>query len=950
MNSVKFKPDQFIDDIELNMLETSMGDEGFRRLITLLTEEFGISKRIRSNGITNWLDFKIVKISSLVVGMKAGYGFTSDGNLIVNKSDNNSVYTFSANGVFYIYIEYAQTTIESGLVSVNSSGICTGVGTNFLTTFSPGKFIKLNGSSNTGSYEIISISDNENMVIDNTSLVNENDLIYEAFARVTPGVTMSERRWNYKDFYSISVSSSNSLETDTKFLLASVKVNAGDIDTLTDLRTKTWKLGSNKNIQNGLENSPYDWIIDKGIMFQTTTNLETAISSGIMNLKPGIAYGKTQRMQVLNEITNILIYEDILGISDLSDLSNGTYYTFLKFKARESGENVEIIISEISVSDSLLGDSNTILLNSFIKSALSVVITADRRNEFTPYVYSRRPLPVKKPLDLRISSISPVLTDLTTIPTTEKNKLSKFVLSKPSDNLARVTLKWGYDGLVGSGSLSTFTLTNAPTGILANAWVDYGIWIPTTNKSYLITANTAESSRSIVLTVVETANRANAILTGITSTSTNPAIIHSFADSYSFDFIPVADNEVDPIMILRERKESGSNNISESPVAQIVVKNLSIGMKYKFKVQTLGGNIKSEIAETPVGNDGTRITLPTITDDGVLALSADEFGFTISVSGWNDATHIEATYTLDGSSPDFARIDQLKVAPTPSRTISIPTTKSTLVKVGIRGLQCGYQVTLVKTGEVLSGGGGLAPLGEKLIDTDFKFYAYTKTLGTTPGTSYLGANNTGAGEYVVTYTALKVAGRTWDANIGQKGIVNTIVKDSSNRLYRIIDHVNDATTPASAGQVRLKGVDHTTAPSTGSAVLNSDTSLGRIIAIVKKLISGYQLTKGIIKIDFNVGLDIATPGKVRIGQSDAMVNASQILVNGSGVFENDLSSIIDINKDLVVDFVDTSLVSPNNAWSVEGHITVFGIKKITKINISRNIQYLSSENGTQNFA
>lgn len=950
MNNVKFKPDQFIDDIELNMLETSIGDEGFRRLITLLTEEFGISKRIRSNGITNWLDFKISKTSSLVIGMKAGYGFTSDGNLIVNKSDISSAYTFTADGIFYIYIEYAQTTIEDGLVSVNSSGICTGVGTNFLTTFSPGKSIKLNGSLNTGSYEIISISDDENMVIDNTSLSNENDLHYEAFARVTPGVTMSERRWNYKDSFVLSVSTDSGLQTDTKFLLASVKIATGNIDILNDLRDKTWKLGSNKNIQTGQENSPYDWVIDKGIMFHTTTNLETSIVGSTMSLKAGIAYGKTQRISILSEVSNVLAYEDILGITDLSDLSNGTYYTFLKFKARESGENIEIIISEISVSDSLLNDSNTILLNSFIKSALSVVQTADRRNEFTPYVYSRRPLPVKKPLDLRIDSISPVLADLTAIPTAEKNKLSKFVLSKPSDNLARVTLKWGYDNLVGSGSLSTFTITNAPAGISANAWVDYGIWIPTTNKSYLITANTATSSSTIVLTVVETANRANAVLTGITATSTNPAIIHSFADSYSFDFIPVADNEVDPIRILRDRKESGSNNISESPVSQLVVKNLSIGMKYKFKVQTLGGNIKSDVSETPVGNDGTRITLPAITDDGVLALSADEFGFTISVSGWNDATHIEATYTLDGSAPDFTRIDQLKVAPTPSRTISIPTTKSTLVKVGIRGLQCGYQVTLVKTGEVTSGGGGLAPLGEKLIDTDFKFYAYTKTLGSTPVSSLLGADVSGSGEYVVTYTALKVAGRTWDANIGQKGIVNAIVKDSAGRLYRIIDHVNDTTTPASEGQVRLKGIDHTTAPSTGAAVLNSDTSVGRIIAIAKKLISGYQLTKGIIKIDFHVGLDIATPGKIRIGQSDAMINASQIVVNGSGVFENDLSSIIDINKDLVVDFVDTSLVSPNNAWSTEGHITVFGVKKITKINISRNIQYLSSESGTQNNA
>src|SRR5690606_38949427 len=105
-----------------------------------------------------------------------------------------------------------------------------------------------------------------------------------------------------------------------------------------------------------------------------------------------------------------------------------------------------------------------------------------------------------------------------------------------------------------------------------------------------------------------------------------------------------------------------------------------------------------------------------------------------------------------------------------NRKIAIPMTASTKVNIGVRGLINGYQVTTVKTASVVSGGGGLAPQGEKLIDINFKHYSFAGEVDAINQTG-LGSNDAGNHTYDITYELLKVSGRSWDANVANKQLV-----------------------------------------------------------------------------------------------------------------------------------------------------------------------------------
>lgn len=948
MGKTLFFPDQFIDDIELNRLVDLISIYGFRKLLFLLTEKFGISRRIRSNGINSWEDFKITATSSNKIGLKAGYAFTSAGELIVNENNIVDIATLS-NGIWYAYIEYAQTTIEKGTISIDLNGNVTGNGTEFTKIFSPGKKLQILNSTlgNNGSFEVISVGSDTTMVVEEANIVSiESGLIFSSKANFTPNISPTTELWDYRDHFALTLSTQSNLESDIKFKLAKIVVTDNVITNIIDLRTKVWKLGQNVNIPTGEEKITPDLVIEKGVLFVADDSLKVSILDEKLIINSGVAFGKNKRVKVNSNILDAIIYSD--DYTNLSSLSDGTYYVYITFKAweDENKESIRVIINADEPGNYLI-DDDIHLLASFNKLNSEYTVI-DRRTEFTPYLYSRKPLPIRKPLDLRLVQISPLINDKTMMPLEQAEKISDYTISKPADSVALVTYQWGYDNLIGTGNLNQFTLTNLSVELEEDEWVGYGIWIPNTNKSYLIIANTETiitipNVFTTTLTLVEIKDRTDPILTGISATSNSPAIIHSFADSYIYDIIPVKDDGVNPISVndfQTKKKDSGRIELSESPVSQYLVKQLKIGMKYKLKVQAIYKNEKSEIAETPIGIDGDLIILPPIVDDGVLTLVGNDYGIVASVSGWATATHIEFVYTVDGTEPSFTSINpsQYKISPTASRVISIPLTKTTNVKIACRGLQCGYQVTTIKTGSVTGGAGGIVPLGDKIVDMDFKLYAYTGKVKSINQTG-LGGNDVDNSIYDIKYKNLKVFGRNWDANIQNKGINNHILK-IGGAIYRVLDHVNTDTI-SHEGEIRIERISGSNTLAVDQDItINDDIVYGRIITEIQKMVVGYQLTKIIGKINFNVGLSPSTPGKIRVGQKGNMQNASIVSVIGSGDFEGDASAIIKAGENLIVDFVDTS-GTPNNSWSAEGHITVFGLKKVTKINTKENIKVVT---------
>lgn len=949
--------DLFYEKIELQRMQQHIGEFGFRRLLLLLTEKFGISKRMRSNGLSNWLDFKVYESSSGKIGIRAGYAFTSNGELLLNPVDYPDIFTVTNDNTFReLYISYQETQVEDGTLQLLTDGQIVGTSTKFTETLEPGKKIELFNTvnSNNGSYVVLSVADNTHCLVDAIFTAESNIKGYKVKGRFTPGTVQSNEYIFAYDYFLAEVQpDASALETDNKFLIGRVKNNSGTL-TIQDKRTKIWKIGgSNINEPTGFEDAILDTVITKGVNYYYDDSLKsfvTDLTPDVLGLKAGKGYGKTERVKVIADIANILSpvnYLENIAATTMSDVPDGDYYMYVRFKARESNENISVYLQSTSL-DTFLNDDNYILSSSFTLTGGQITNLVDRRSEFYPYIYSRRPLPVKIPLNPRFSSISALRNDVEDVPDTIKNKITKFAIANPYNSLARVVIKWGYDGLTGAGDTGadTFVINNAATagmsGVGLNDLVDYAFYIPATQKSYLIVSNTAQSGENITLQLAESSNRGVPVMTGVTATSGNAAEIHSFADRYNWELIPVAEDNGGTKTFKKDKSLEGRKEIARSPVPQLVVQDLKLGMRYKFRVQAFLKDVTSTVAETPAGTNGTRIEFATITDDGVLALSADDYGFVASVSGWADATHIELVYTTDGTEPDFNNATHFKIPPTSSRKIPVPMTASTKVKVGVRGLINGYQVTLVKTAEIVSGGGGIAPLGEKLIDQKFELISYTGKVKSVSQTG-LGSDDVPNTTYDFKYKNLKWAGRSWDANISNKGLVGSILNIGSG-IYRVIDHVNTDTV-SHEGEVRAKLISGSNTLTVDQDVyINKDITYGRIIALLKKFIVAYQLTKVIVNIDFAEKASIAAPGKVRVGASDNMGSATVVAIEGSGTFEGDSGVVIGVNKDLLVDFVDTA-GSPVNDCSAKGHIVVYGIKKVVKVVEAQNLRTVNETTG-----
>lgn len=238
MSKLVVYPELFLEETELNRMIRFLGQDGFRKLLTIFTDEFGIVKRNRDGTFTA---LQVYNSSSGKVGVRAGEAFTSAGDLIQLTADVADILTIPDDNTYRkVFIQYATTQIEQGTLQLNTNGTIVGTNTNFDEILKAGKRIEIINSTqgNNGTYNIVSVTDATNLEADAT-FVAESGVQYKIKGVYTPSVSIpdGESRPFYLDSVNITLESDATSQSDVKFCLGRVK-NDGGVITIVDVRDK----------------------------------------------------------------------------------------------------------------------------------------------------------------------------------------------------------------------------------------------------------------------------------------------------------------------------------------------------------------------------------------------------------------------------------------------------------------------------------------------------------------------------------------------------------------------------------------------------------------------------------------------------------------------------------------------------------------------------------------
>ncbi|MCK9209293.1 MAG: hypothetical protein M0P61_00515 [Ignavibacteriaceae bacterium] len=291
-----------------------------------------------------------------------------------------------------------------------------------------------------------------------------------------------------------------------------------------------------------------------------------------------------------------------------------------------------------------------------------------------------------------------------------------------STNKLRVYFKWGYDDVVGTGAVNTFTLTGKTFTL--NELANYFIYIPSLSKNLLIESNLATASGNTVLTVKEIGG-GDWDGTGVVVTSENPAIIHNGADEYDFIAVPQYASAYDYNGMYEKFVKYAS-----SPTAQSIALDLELGCKYLVKVRAGAKGEFNSFVEMSSGSftkysasqayaKPFLVKHPDIPTAGAIGSVATRNGFRVDVSGWTEAEQFEIVYTTKNSGASFTDVEQEHKTIYNSKYaghmyLDIPTSISANYNIAVRPLIAGQQVSAPLTTSVVSGSAGNLP-GDQVI-------------------------------------------------------------------------------------------------------------------------------------------------------------------------------------------------------------------------------------------
>ena len=230
MSKITIYPELFLEEIELNRMIKFLDVSGFRNLFVKFTETFGIIKKASD---TSFIALQVYNSSSGKIGVKTGSAFTGAGDLINLAVDTPDLFTLTDDNIFRkVFIQYAQTQIETGTLALNANGTIVGTGTVFTELFKTGKRIEIINSvlGNNKTCGIVSVTSDTSLATDTTFII-ESGLNFKVKGVFTPSISIPDgsSRPYFIDTVNITLEADTAVSTNDKIYLARVKLATGVI-------------------------------------------------------------------------------------------------------------------------------------------------------------------------------------------------------------------------------------------------------------------------------------------------------------------------------------------------------------------------------------------------------------------------------------------------------------------------------------------------------------------------------------------------------------------------------------------------------------------------------------------------------------------------------------------------------------------------------------------------
>lgn len=227
MSNLKLSNKLFLGKEELNHLKKSIKEDGYLAYIKHDIQGYGIGYTIHD---TNQDSFKVISGSAGgALSIQAGYAIDRSLNIMQNRSLDIDRLTIPADSsTYYILLSNATDTIEEGTLSIDASGVLTGVGTLFsemlrgMPDFSskisfPGSLL------NTGEYRVASVTSNisAQLNVTSNSMSAESGVKYRivgTFNRSHVPATADKYPFE-RNGYTVSVSTTDSSDGENVFVL-----------------------------------------------------------------------------------------------------------------------------------------------------------------------------------------------------------------------------------------------------------------------------------------------------------------------------------------------------------------------------------------------------------------------------------------------------------------------------------------------------------------------------------------------------------------------------------------------------------------------------------------------------------------------------------------------------------------------------------------------------------
>lgn len=261
----KFPAGLFLEKVELERLQKSLDEKGFRQFLLNNTLKFGLidkqyfnTSNIVQNQFTNG---GIYESAGLTISHNEINGLDINGNFIYKKATTNIAVPADSNW-YWVKIKHEYTSKELGIFSIDDSGNLIGDSTSELLSifrgqpYFPTRIKFLNSTYNTVEYDVLEVIDDSNAILQGY-FTPETGLSISIIGTFAPDVTpadVDKNIFQYDDCLLTLVQESSLNVAPTKidgeeFYLARVKNNGVDLF-IQDKRTEKWETKSNFYLNN----------------------------------------------------------------------------------------------------------------------------------------------------------------------------------------------------------------------------------------------------------------------------------------------------------------------------------------------------------------------------------------------------------------------------------------------------------------------------------------------------------------------------------------------------------------------------------------------------------------------------------------------------------------------------------------------------------------------------